>query len=86
MEEVLQTVPVSITPEMNAKLIAPFEESEIKETLFQMFPLKASGPGGYPTQFFLKHWDLCGGEVTSAVPWILRGEESPEGVNKLLLS
>jgi hypothetical protein len=30
MEEVLQTVPVSVTTEMNAKLIDPFEEGEIK--------------------------------------------------------
>jgi hypothetical protein len=82
MEEVLQIVTVSVTLEMNAKLIAPFEESEIKQTLFQMFPLKASGPDGYPAQFFQKHWDLCGGEVTSAVLRILRGEEIPEGINK----
>jgi hypothetical protein len=60
MEEVLQTVPVSVTTEMNAKLIDTFEEGEIKQALFQMFPLKAHGPDGYPAQFFQKHWDLCG--------------------------
>jgi hypothetical protein len=48
-----------------------------------MFPLKAPRPDGYPAQFFQKHWDLCGGEVTSAVLRILRGEESSEGINKL---
>jgi hypothetical protein len=47
MEEVLDTVPVSITAAMNEKLIANFEEGEVKKSLFQMFPLKAPGPDGF---------------------------------------
>jgi hypothetical protein len=54
MAEVLDTVPVSVSPEMNVKLISPFEEGEIKTALFQMFPLKAPGPDDYPAQFFQK--------------------------------
>jgi hypothetical protein len=50
-----------------------------------MFPLKALGPDGYPAQFFQKHWDLCGGEVTNAVLRIQKGEESPEGINKTFI-
>jgi hypothetical protein len=46
-----------------------------------MYPLKAPGPDGYPAQFFQKHWDLCGKEVTEAVLRILRGEDSPVGIN-----
>jgi hypothetical protein len=81
MPEVLEAVPVSVSHEMNARLIAPFEETEVKTALFQMFPLKAPGPDGYPAQFFQKHWDLCGKEVTEAVLRILRGEDSPVGIN-----
>jgi hypothetical protein len=51
MEEVLQTVQASVTTERNEQLIAPFEEGEVKEALFQMYPLKAPGPG-FPTHFF----------------------------------
>jgi hypothetical protein len=85
MEEVLNTVPVSVTTTMNNKLTAPFEDGEVKQALFQMFPLKAPGPDGYPAQFFQKHWDLCGEEVTKAVLRILRGDDNPEGINKTFI-
>jgi hypothetical protein len=55
MEEVLDTLLVSVMAVMNEKLIATFEEGEIKQALFQMFPLKALGPDGFSAQFFQKH-------------------------------
>jgi hypothetical protein len=73
METVLQAVPILVTSEMNAKLIAPYQAEEVKATLFQMYPTKASGPDGFPAHFFQRHWDMCGGEVTQAVLKILRG-------------
>ncbi|KAK1698725.1 hypothetical protein QYE76_015422 [Lolium multiflorum] len=85
MEEVLSSVPVSVTQAMNDMLTAPYAEEEVKATLFQMYPLKALGPDGFPAQFFQKHWDLCGEEVTKAVLRILRGEENPESTNKTFI-
>jgi hypothetical protein len=85
LEEVLASVPVTVTPAMNILLAAPFANAEVKEALFQMFPLKAPGPDSYPAHFFQKHWDLCGGEVTNAVLRILRGGDSPEGINKTFM-
>jgi hypothetical protein len=70
---------VSVTASMNDKLLEAFEEGEVKQALFQMFPLKSLGSYGYPTQFFQKHWDLCGGEVTNALLCILKGEEVQRG-------
>jgi ribosomal protein L12E/L44/L45/RPP1/RPP2 len=52
MDQVLNSVPVKVTAVMNEALIAPFEEKEIKEALFQMFPTKARGPDGFPAHFF----------------------------------
>jgi hypothetical protein len=52
MDTVLNTVPRRVTPEMNANLIAPYTEEEVKKALFQMFPTKAPGPDGFPAHFF----------------------------------
>jgi hypothetical protein len=51
MEKVLSHVPRKVTGEMNAFLCKPFTEKEIK-ALFQMSPLTAPGPDGYPAHFF----------------------------------
>ena len=50
-----------------------------------MFPTKAPGPDGYPAHFFQRHWDLCGGEVTSVVMRVLRGEDDPVGINSTFI-
>jgi hypothetical protein len=47
VEEVLASVPISVTWAMNEHLIAPFEEGEVKTAHFQMFLLKAPGSDGY---------------------------------------
>ncbi|XP_071679666.1 uncharacterized protein [Lolium perenne] len=85
MEEVLAAVDPSVTPEMNARLLAPFDGAEIKTALFQMFPTKAPGPDGFPAYFFQRHWDLCGEEVTKVVLKILNGEDSPEIINNTFI-
>jgi hypothetical protein len=82
MDEVLNAFPVTVTQEMNEKLVQPFDDTEVKQALFQMYPLKAPGPDGFPAHFFQKHWDLCGAEVTTAVLRILRGDDSPADINK----
>ena len=73
INEVLNTVPVKVTDAMNADLTAPFTPDEVKNAFFQMYPTKAPGPDGYLAHFFQRHWELCGGEVTSVVLRILRG-------------
>jgi hypothetical protein len=81
MEAVLDTVPVKVSPEMNAKLIAPYTEAEVKEALFQMFPTKSPGPDGFPAHFFQHHWNLYGFEVTTIVLRVLRGEDDAKTIN-----
>ena len=70
---------------MNEALVAPYTQEEVKTTLFQMAPTKAPGPDGFPAQFYQRHWDICGEEVTRAVLRIVRGEESAECVNDTVL-
>jgi 23S rRNA U2552 (ribose-2'-O)-methylase RlmE/FtsJ len=85
MVVVLNIVPSKVTEEMNSKLIAPIEEKEVKEALFQMFPTKAPGPDGFPAHFFQRHWELCGKEITSVVLRMLRGEDNPAMINDTMI-
>jgi hypothetical protein len=85
MDDVVDSVAGSVTPEMNSKLITPFDSMEIKVALFQMYPTKAPGPDGFPAHLFQRYWDLCGEEVTRAVLKILNGEDSPEVINKTFI-
>jgi hypothetical protein len=85
MDEVLNSIPAKVSGDMNAMLDAPFEMSEVKTALFEMFPTKAPCPDGFSTHFFQRNWDLCWEEVTKAVLQVLSGEESPKGINKTFI-
>jgi hypothetical protein len=56
MEQVLNTVPHKVTDEMNKTLNALYSQDEVKKALFQMFPLKAPSPDGFPAHFFQRQW------------------------------
>jgi hypothetical protein len=85
MEEVLSPVPCKVTGEMNNMLSRDVTQGEVKKALFQMFPTKAPGPDGFPTHFFQKYWHLCGEEVTKIVIRVLKGEDSPEEINRTFI-
>jgi hypothetical protein len=70
---------------MNEILTTPFNEIEVKRTLFQMFPLKALGPDGLHAFFFQKHWYICGTDVTRVVLRIVEGSEPAESINNTIL-
>jgi hypothetical protein len=52
--ELLDLVRVKISEEMNTQLCREFSGEEISNALFQMGPLKAPGPNGFPARFFPK--------------------------------
>jgi hypothetical protein len=82
MNEVIDVVPRKVTVAMNEHLTAPYQDAEIKNALFQMFPTKAPGPDGFPAQFFQRNWNICGADVILVVRRILNGDESAEVINK----
>jgi len=41
-----------VTQDMNDRLCKDFTEEEIGDALFQIGPLKVSGPDGFPARFF----------------------------------
>jgi hypothetical protein len=60
MEEVIRVIPCKVSAQMNDKLMEPIVESEVKNALFQMFPMKAPGPDGFLAHFFQTHWISVG--------------------------
>jgi hypothetical protein len=78
---VLDHVPRKVTDEMNRFLCASFDESEVKNALYQMFPTKAPGADGFPAHFFLRNWDVCGDDITRIVLRVLNGDEIPTKIN-----
>jgi hypothetical protein len=66
---------------MNEKLCAPFSEKEIGDALFQIGPLKAPGPDGFPARFMQRNWDIMRHDVTRAVQRFFEEGIMPEGVN-----
>ena len=82
MTQVLDTVPRKVTQAMNESLNAPYTQQEVKVALFEMFPLKAPRPDGYPAHFFQRYWELCGEEVTNVVLKIVEGTETAASINE----
>ncbi|KAG7960287.1 hypothetical protein I3843_10G116000 [Carya illinoinensis] len=56
----LHPVQSCISETMNSELTRMFIDAKIKAALFQVQPLKASGPDSMPPLFFQKYWHLVG--------------------------
>ncbi|XP_031101746.1 uncharacterized protein LOC116005640 [Ipomoea triloba] len=62
-------------------LLRPFENTEVKEALFSMFPDKAPGPDGMNPEFYQHYWDVVGGDVSDFVLNCLNSCSFPNGLN-----
>lgn len=51
----LDAVDVKVTPVMNAELLKPYSIEEVRDALFQMYPMKALGLDGLYPLFFKKY-------------------------------
>jgi hypothetical protein len=47
-----------LTSSESEKLMAEFSEKEVREAIFQMKHNKATGPDGFPAEFFQVFWSL----------------------------
>jgi hypothetical protein len=64
---ILETMQPCVDEHMNEKLTAPFTEKEISDALFQIGPLKAPGPDGFPARFLQRNWGILKEDVIAAV-------------------
>ncbi|XP_074271423.1 uncharacterized protein LOC141595357 [Silene latifolia] len=81
-DDVLVGLEGRVTDRINGLLQAEFNEVEIVKALNQMHPLKAPGPDGMNGLFYQTYWHVVGQRVVAIVLGILRGELSPEQINK----
>jgi hypothetical protein len=70
-----------ITEEVNEKLCQQFSEQEISDAIFQIGPLKAHGPDGFPARFYQKNWGVLKQEIIQAVLKFFDTGQMPKGIN-----
>jgi len=80
-QEVVSLFDQCITPEMNETLCKEFSEEEISDALFQIGPLKAPGPDGFPGRFFQRNWGVLKKDIINSVKLFFAEGRMPEGVN-----
>ena len=66
-DEVVDTIPHVVSPEMNATLSADFTINEGEVAMRQMAPLKAPEPDGMPPLFYQNYWSLIGSDVSISI-------------------
>lgn len=64
---------LSLTREVTAE--------EIRQSVFEMKSDRASGPDGYPVEFFKSNWETVGQDVTKGVKWFFNTYEMDPTIN-----
>jgi hypothetical protein len=78
---ILKLIQRKIDVNTNDRLCQDFTDEEISNALFQIGPMKAPGPDGYPAHFFQTNWALFKDEVIAAVKEFFRTGVMPDGTN-----
>jgi hypothetical protein len=74
-------IPEQISEEMNESLCKDFTDEEISDALFQIGPIKAPGPDGFPARFYQRNWELLRCNVIKVVRHFFVTGFMPEGTN-----
>jgi hypothetical protein len=80
-DPVINLINSRVTDSMNDALCADFTDKEVADALFQIGPLKAPGPDGFPARFFQRNWTVMREQVIAGVKEFFRTGVMPEGVN-----
>ena len=80
-DDLIHLIEPKISADMNEDLCRAFSPEEISDALFQMGPLKAPGPDGFPARFFQRYWEVVKDDVVAAVQGFFRDGYLPPGVN-----
>ena len=80
-QELINMMQARVNEDMNNMLTKDFTENEISDALFQIGPLKAPGPDGFPARFYQRNWDILKEDVVGAVKKFFVDGIMPEGIN-----
>lgn len=67
LHDLLELFMEKVSMEMNELLTKPFNIEEVSDALFQIGPLKVSGPYGFPARLFQRNWEMLKNDVVKAV-------------------
>ena len=76
---IIELIDRRVTDAMNEGLCAGFSDKEIADALFQIGPLKALRPDGFPARMFQRNWDVMRDQVIAGVKEFFRSSIMPEG-------
>jgi hypothetical protein len=79
--DLLSLVDCRVSAETNEESCKDFTSDEISDALFQIGPLKAPGPNGFPGHFFQKNWEVLKQDVVTGVRRFFEFGQMPPGVN-----
>jgi hypothetical protein len=84
-DELVDRFVPKISSEINEDLCTLYTEEEIGNALFQIGPLKAPGPDGFPARIFQRNWGLMKSDIIIAVQKFFEIAILPEGINNRVL-
>jgi hypothetical protein len=80
--ELTQLFEPKISDDANAALCKEFTDEEISDALFQIGPLKAPGPDGFPAHFFQRNWNILKADVIKGVKEFFVSGHMPPVINE----
>ena len=82
---ILELVQKKVNEDMNMDLTKDFSAAEISDALFQIGPLKAPGPDGFPARFYQRNWEILKSDVIEGVLSFFESGQFPEGINDTVI-
>uniref|UniRef100_A0A803P5M5 Reverse transcriptase domain-containing protein n=1 Tax=Cannabis sativa TaxID=3483 RepID=A0A803P5M5_CANSA len=86
LDQVLPTVPYSITTDINHSLVQPYTSKDVFSAFSSMKDDSSPGLDGMSVMFFTNYWHIVGHLVTTAVLEVLNEGADPSAFNQTLIT